>query len=533
MYRYSILILILFVITACNSGSKSPTTGGTPSESIPSGPTYTVTGTITYARVPITTGGLNYSGTLTRPVRNVKIQARNPSGNGLLANGTTDDSGNFSLKIPQSASSFYINVIAQMSSPNITIEDNTNSNAIYLVQSNNYPNSGDQSLSNIHLPSGWTGSNASGNYTSQRYAAPFAILDTIYSGYKKLLGERPSLSIPPLKVNWSVNNYASETYHPSTGAIGTSHYDGNELYILGKDSADTDEYDTHVVIHEWGHFIEDKLSRSDSLGGQHGSGDKLNMSVAFGEGFGNALSAIILDPEITYLDSMGTRQQYAPIAMNMENGTNLNPGWFSEASVQQLVFDIYDSNVDGADNVSLGFGPIIDVLTGPQKSTTAFTSIFSFIWYLKSQNPGSASAIDNLVSDKNIDPVNDIYGSGETHDGGDPETLPIFKLLTHGSSPYSFSMGGGSFRMNQMRNNRFFRFTANSTSTRLELTCNDYCILGVWQAGAYLTEGYSSSNQTSIINVPTVAGREYAVLVTTDGYFTETDATINASLRVY
>jgi hypothetical protein len=193
---------------------------------------------------------------------------------------------------------------------------------------------------------------------------------------------------------------------------------------------------------------------------------------------------------------------------------------------QQLVFDIYDSAVDGADNVNLGFGPIIDVLTGPQKSTTAFTSIFSFIWYLKSQNPSSASAIDNLVSDKNIDPVNDIYGSGETHDGGDSETLPIFKLLTLGSSPYSFSMGGGSFRMNEMRNNRFFRFTASSTSTRLDLTCNDYCILGVWQAGAYLTEGYSSSNQTSIINVPTVAGREYAVLVTTEGYFTSTNGTM-------
>jgi hypothetical protein len=31
----------------------------------------------------------------------------------------------------------------------------------------------------------------------------------------------------------------------------------------------TDEYDDHVIIHEWGYCFEDKFSRSDSIGGNH------------------------------------------------------------------------------------------------------------------------------------------------------------------------------------------------------------------------------------------------------------------------
>lgn len=513
MFKITLFIFVLMVVAACKGGGGSPTSGNPPSETIPSGPTYTVTGTITYDSIPITATGLNYIGVIQKPVRNVKIQARNVSGNGLLANGTTDDSGAFSLAIPQSATNYYVAVISQMATPSVTIEDNSNSNAVYLVQSASKVNSGDTDIGNIRLTSGWSGTNNGGSYSTPRYSAPFAILDTIYTGYKKMVAARGDFNLPALKVNWSVNNYASQDYDPSTGEIVTSHYDGSELYILGQANSDSDEFDHHVIVHEWGHFVEDKVSRSDSLGGSHGTGDQLHISLAFGEGWGNALSAMILDPETTYRDSMGIRQQTIAVSMNMESGSDPVPGWFSEASVQQLLFDVYDSNSDGADTLTLGLGPIIDVLKAPQKTNAAFTSIFSFMTGLKSQNPGSVGAIDTLTTGKNISNIADIYGSTETNDGNDPDSLPVYNQMVN-ATPITLDLGGRNYRMNEQNNNRFFTFTATSASTRLNITCSAYCIVGVFSSGSFVSEAATTSS--TILNVNTVSGRQYTVLLTTD-----------------
>jgi len=64
-----------------------------------------------------------------------------------------------------------------------------------------------------------------------------------------------------------------------------------------------------------------------------------------------------------------------------------NPGWYSEASVYRILYDLYDDHDDGADRLSLGFAPMHKVLIDAQKNTNAFTSIFSFITALKAQNP--------------------------------------------------------------------------------------------------------------------------------------------------
>jgi hypothetical protein len=56
------------------------------------------------------------------------------------------------------------------------------------------------------------------------------------------------------------------------------------MFLLGKEDVDTDEFDTHVVVHEWGHYFESAVSRSDSPGGNHALGDLLDARLAFGEG---------------------------------------------------------------------------------------------------------------------------------------------------------------------------------------------------------------------------------------------------------
>ncbi len=49
---------------------------------------------------------------------------------------------------------------------------------------------------------GWTGS----SYTGARAAAPFAILDAIYSGIQLVLTADANAVFPPMDAFWSVNN---------------------------------------------------------------------------------------------------------------------------------------------------------------------------------------------------------------------------------------------------------------------------------------------------------------------------------------
>src|SRR5690606_27529101 len=111
---------------------------------------------------------------------------------------------------------------------------------------------------------------------------------------------------PPLELRWSPKNKTAYG-DASLGEIGTTYYGGDAIYILGDENNDTDEYDRHVILHEWGHYVEMAFSRSDSIGGDHGYSDKLDMRVALSEGFANAFSAMMLD-DPSYRDTSGAQQ---------------------------------------------------------------------------------------------------------------------------------------------------------------------------------------------------------------------------------
>ncbi len=514
MNRILNIIILAIVLSACNSGGGS--SGSSSPIFTPSGVNYTVTGTVTYDYVPITSSGLDYSSKTQRPMRNVRIEAR--YGSSVVANSVTDSSGAYTLSIPSNATTFYIAVISRMETPDIRVEDNTASDALYLAASNSMTLVDNMVISNLNATSGWSGANSSGSYTGTRVAAPFAILDSVYSAYLKMKTDRPSLTLPPLKINWSKNNIATSGTI-SLGQIGTSHYDGTELYILGKENSESDEYDRHVVVHEFGHFVEDKIGRTDSIGGSHSLGDKLHMSVAFGEGWGNAFSAMVFDPDVTYRDSYGARQQSA-FGFSLESGADTNRGWYSESSVQQILYDIYDAANEGSDTLTLGIGPILDVIMGTQKNTTGLTSIFSFITGLKASYPSETTALNTLTTSKLISDVQDEYGTGETNDGGIADSLPIFRSLAVNDTVLTTGMTGGSTNYNQVNNTRQFRFTATSSSTKITWTSTDGYYLYVLYKGAITyqksrvrtSSGVMSENAT----ISTTPGREYTVFVFVD-----------------
>jgi hypothetical protein len=360
---------------------------------------------------------------------------------------------------------------------------------------------------------GWTGS----AYTEPRAAAPFSVLDVMYRATQFAAGADPTVSIDPLDVFWSVNNTPA-VGSIELGEIGTSFYqrDARSLFLLGDAALDTEEFDTHVVAHEWGHHFEEVLSRADSPGGSHTLDARLDARLAFGEGWGNAVGAMVMDDPVYFdtfvADSFGfSLESYDTAGM---------AGWYNEASVQSILWDLYDSAADDGDTLSLGFGPIYDILTGSQRTTPAVTSVFSFLEGLKTARPADAAAIDALVSDENLDAIDNIWGDGETNDPGVTDLTPIHAELFVGGGPVNvcttreFDGGDGNrlgifrylrFTVGTAGNYRIAVTTTNPPATAGQFSDPDFFVLDegqlVLEPDLYLT-GAANSESVDLIALP-------------------------------
>lgn len=478
----------LAVLAGCGGGGGS---GGNPGGGAGGGggngggggPTITVSGRVTFDRLQFQSTleqGLNAAAPVVSPAREVVVEAVT---GGTVSSTTTDSDGNYSINVPANSNTF-IRVRAQMlktGSPptwNFTVRDNANSDAVYVLQGDPFPTGTANITRDLHAPSGWTGTSY---VDANRSAAPFAILDTVHRAKQLILDAAAGAAFPDLNLYWSVENRdIIDRFCPDDGDIGTSFYfsDPSEtarddcsqplpagIYILGEyrgaNAGDTDEFDAHVIAHEFGHYFEDQFSRSDSIGGEHASGQALDLRVAFGEGWGNAFGAMSLgDPQ--YRDSIGGIRQ--DFGFNLESDSTLNEGWFSEASVGEVLWDVFDTTAEPGDNVTLGFGPIFSVMIDQQTDTDALTSIFSFASALRSDNSAQSSAIRDLLQAEQISGT-DEFGSGESNGGDDPGFTSVYSDIAVGgqlTGLCSTAAASGNIDGNKLGNMRFVRFVNNA-----------------------------------------------------------------------
>ncbi|MBZ4420597.1 hypothetical protein [Myxococcus sp. RHSTA-1-4] len=507
--RVLALALTLALNAACpgdddDDDDSSPYTGGP----------LTLTGKVTYDFVPATysattrSGTLAFSQTQVKPVRSAVIQVR--QGTNVLSTGTTDEQGNYQITYtPNTNASVTLVALAKTTNPAIQVEDNTDGNAVWAAGAS-LPLT--TTTRDLHAGHGWNGS----SYTaSQRLAAPFAILDSMYTAARSFMAVR-TVSFPELKVNWSPKN-APERGNKSTGQIETSHYSpqDNEIYILGQAGGDADEFDTHVIVHEWGHYFEANLSRSDSPGGPHTAGDVLDPRLSFGEGYGNALAAIIL-PESMYADTFWNGGSLMAFGFDAEtepaapNSDDPEPGAFSESSVMRILYDLYDSgsNESAYDNVSFGLGTFYDVLVGPQKSTDALTTIGSFITGLKAQPGVNAAAVDTLLARYQVGAVTSAFGDG------DSRLRAMYTPVT--SYPYSTSVTlQGGVEANKRQQNQYFVFTGTGRTMNISATQASVDVdIEVYRRGTVVASAYTSRPGTESISFSTQADTQYVLVLT-------------------
>ncbi|MBN1237057.1 MAG: hypothetical protein JXB36_01075 [Gammaproteobacteria bacterium] len=496
------------LLAACGGGGGGDGGGGGGSGDANAAPVpgqVVVSGTVTFDYVPIVLDRgipkLGYTATVPRPARGVTVQAVDGASGGaeVLASATTDEAGRYALTLTPDTSGLRVLVRAEMlrdGTPgwDFRVVDNTQGDALYVLESEELATGRTDQTLDLHAASGWDGS----AYTEPRAAAPFAILDAVHESAAVVLDAAPDMIFPPLALHWSPDNAPTRGDGGlpdfATGEIGSSLFIPNVgIYVLGSADSDTDEYDRHVIAHEWGHYLEFAISRSDSIGGPHTRGDQLDMRTAFSEGFANAFSGIALGDTV-YKDTLGPGQSSGflfdvegPFYPGTTSATHANPhpGWFSEESVHELIYDLYDAAPDiGEDTLALGLAPLFEALAGQHGDSEALTSIFPFVRALKEAHPEEQARIDTLVGVHDIEPVEDHFGTGEDNggtptngDGGgliggatggtqDSDVLPIYNDVVVNGAPVEVcstddyrSEDTGS--VNKLGSRAFLRLTAS------------------------------------------------------------------------
>lgn len=484
--------------------------------------------------------GLDYDNIVLAPARGITVQLIDAGDrSSILGSSVTDAAGDFQFSVVPGQSVFLRARAELMRSGSpawaFRVVDNTSAGApaveaLYVLDGPDFTTQSGQTQ-NLTAASGWGGT----SYTGQRAAGPFSIIDALYDAVQLVIATDPLVQFPPLDVHWSVNNRPASG-DETQGDIRTTFFrtgsanDG--IFVLGAENSDSDEYDQHVISHEWTHYYEAFLSRSDSLGGTHSLADQLDLRLAFSEGFANAVAGMIQGGP-SYRDSFGA-QQGQDFELNVEgtgagpNQGGINPGWFNEESAQEIVWDLFDTDDSdcACDTLSFGFAPIHSVMTGAYLDAEPLTSIFSFVAALKDQEPGDGLAIDALVSDQEIDPVSDPWGSSELTNSGNPangDILPVYKHILSGASAVNVcsldsaaafangrGLGARQFLRLDVSTTAEHTITATVTSAPAGRTPNPDIAL---HRRGFISAALGPGDTTESLSENLIAGRSYVIEV--------------------
>ncbi len=393
----------------------------------------TISGRVTFDQVPHRVGsaGLDYAAIEQRPVRGARVQLLDNAG-AALASTDTDGDGNYVLSAPANTA-VRVEVLAHTLgqrdgwSWDVAVTDNTMGNAVYALQGALLDSGTVASVRDLHAASGWTGA----SYGAERSAAPFAILDAAWATLDYVIDAfAVPTALPAMEFRWSESNTTSSG-SLADGDIGTSFYDrfSGNVYLLGREDVDTDEYDPHVIVHEWAHYLAHRLSREDSIGGSHTITQRLDLRVAFAEGLSSAVAGRVLGP--AYRDTSGPMQA-AEFNFTIDAPITSAPGWFSEDSIQKLLYELMDVEVMQGGETFSGAAELYRALLSGQINTQAeAVGIHAILAHIYAEVPALQIDVNALATAQQLR-VSDVQASSEDNDGGLAFTLPVYRTLEPG-----------------------------------------------------------------------------------------------------
>jgi hypothetical protein len=593
--RSATLALAIVVLQACGGGgggdsapaavapSAAPSTGtpatgtptnttptsGSPTGSTPTSPVSTVTvvvsGTATYQFVPYHTtntatnaaGSLNYAASFNKPIRGITIQAILGAGTAseqVFASTVTSSTGSYALNVPVNTS-YVIRARAELVKTtgvaqwNLSVVDNTVRDALWVLETVPASTTSTNVVRNLNAGTTWNGT----DYTQDsRPAGIFTMLDSMYSSMQQIASAQPNVIFPKLTIHWSPRNTDSAaTQDLATGQLGgktffrfattttfslgvTTTVATRDIYVLGKANADADEFDISVLAHEFGHYLQNVFSVGNvSTGGGHGTGDKLDMTLAFSEGWGNAYSSIARN-DAFYADSGGPSQTSGALIDFSNTSAITNKGWFNEDSVTNSIYKFY---------VSAGFAPVWAALTGPMRTQASLPTIFSFAAAVRSTNVATVTtALNNVISANLISTTADEWGTGETNDGGLASNLPVYSTLAFNAPTtvcYSvINMPVNDPDINKLGMVKYHRHTLSTTNAaatrtvRVNFEANRDVDFDVYQTGVLKARAANITVAGGTFESRTVNLSAGEVVIRTRDYITATAPATCATLAI-
>ena len=421
-----------------------------------------VSGTVT-AQAPTVdtaTGAHNYAVLRSFAVKGAVVELLDrKASDAVLMQTQTDATGNYVFSGLEAGKTVRVRVKAQLLSTratgsttgpqwNIAVRDNTsvgNPKTVYSLDAPDITAVAGANTVNLNAAVGFDSTGKADASGAGRQSAPFSILEVVHTALVKIQETDANLSLPDLNVYWSPANVGASG-DKTKGQITTSHYARGGLmpgvFILGKADVDTDEFDQGVIGHEFGHYLQNQLSYSDSPGGAHVHGDFKDASLAYSEGYGTAIGGL-LSGSPYYIDSSGPRQGGGGVTdLGKPTPAGKRKGFYSEESVAYVMYQM---------GVRHGFAPVwraVSAMRAHHHSATLFAFLNHFVLanpslpiadVLAAENIRSTHALGQLPAGSSPDPAIDATAS---KGAGDLEAVYIPVALNPVPAQASAALAG-------------------------------------------------------------------------------------------
>lgn len=407
---------------------------------------------------------LEYSGTYylgpvsneIRPIPYAEFHIYNSQGT-RIQQGETDKNGNISAKIPKTIGTYSIKVFSRSfnSYLKVSVLKDLYNNQPHFIEQEFTLDTSNTSGSSIDFTSLDLIAEADDSISSEVEGAAFNIHYMIYitNEYIRKTIEKDTLvsGVPSTNTNqWFVADkvqvYWKRGFNPSSyfygsSADGASFYipSENKMFILGGmngniSSADTDHFDNSVIIHEYGHFLENRYSNAKSKGGAHNGNGIIDARLAWSEGFANYFQSEVLNGS----DLIKNSQNPTGLSSNSVYNSYIDTAGYSNTNTPssgyaQIDFSLYESGktatLDRTASDLVGYGNFREV------------SIARLL-FKASRNSSTLLFIDGITSiyggDADFKYIWQVF-AGENKEGNNTINPYAYSLAVKGKYPLSNS----------------------------------------------------------------------------------------------
>lgn len=263
-------------------------------------------------------------------IKYAEIRVTNSTG-ATVQCGTTGANGEISLNIPRIAGTYTITVYSRSDNSHVKVSvlEDTSGNAPYSINGN-VTITAASTTANVGTISAYARQSESAKIEGGAFNIHYNIWHA--NEYLRSNSGNAAFVAPKVTVYWKAGFNPYSYFGDPGNAISFYQSGQRKLYILGGSAGnvktvDTDHFDDSIILHEYGHFLEDVYAISESPGGSHSGTATIDPRLAWSEGWANFFQAAVLSDQY-YIDT---------------EGFSNDPGETGESGRVMISFDLKES----------------------------------------------------------------------------------------------------------------------------------------------------------------------------------------------